>query len=531
MNFVNIVDNVKNETNFKGNINLLYYQTRLVYFEFFNIIKTKINKIKILKYKNIKEYKELIIFYNNFIKKYKILLFNIEYETFTIDLIKKNNIDNVVLLPEISPFKISHDIYNNIIKSKTKSLKIKGLICFIVFKKTKTKEEIKICIFNDIYHKKDNLYIYNINEIINFINPQLLEELRILIQKDLYKDYVNASKDCSINDLFLGYLATLSVNDKNYNKLDILDMLYFYNEYLNSNVLLHVYFKIEQYKKNSNNYKIYDELDKNIFNDFKYIVYDLEFNDNHMDPGLWLNNNSIYITSSNFIHAEIYEEDKILNYIYIDKDNKITLPMIYNNNVFNYMCDLKSLLYSNLYNKDKKINYDNLIILKHTEQIYIRDIFINVESRNKNIIYKYADETYILKKNNIILKKDKKNILNIIFKIDSDCIDWYDFIKNSDITKINNLYMWFINNFNIYKNNNSIKAKQIINSFQYMSLHDIFKAIFDISPEKFKEFIIYYNDNYKFENKEIIKKNKTAKNVNFDNFIDIIKIFLFMHNF
>lgn len=530
MNFINLVNSIKLEINFRGNLHLLYYQTRLVYFEFFNIIKTKINKIKTLKYKNINEYKELIIFYNSFIKKYKFLLFNIDYETFTIDLIKKNNINNIALLPEISPFKISHDIYNNIIKSKSKSLKIKGLICFIIFKKTKTKEEIKLCLFNDIAQKKNNLYLYNINDIINFVNPMLLEELKNLVQKDLYNDFVNASKNFAINDIFLGYLATLSITEKNYNKLDILDVLYFYNEHIHSNIFLHIYFKIEQFKRNSNNYKIYDNLDAKVFENFKYILYDIEFNDDYGEPGICLNNNNIYITSNNFINANIYEEDNILNYIGVDKDNKITLPMVYKNNIFNYVCDFKSLLYSNLYNKDKKINYNNLIILKHTENVYIRDIFINLESRYNNVIYTFVNEKYILKKNNIIMKKDKKNILNIIFKIDSDCIDWYDFIKNTDITKIDNLYLWFVNNFNNYRIKNSTKATQIINSFQYVSLFDIFKTIFDFSPDMFKEFIIYYNENYTFENKEI-KKTKNVKNVNFDNFIDIIKIFLYMHNF
>lgn len=504
-NTQNIITSILNNQNEKYNKSILYYNINIFYFDLFNIIRNKIEKIKVLKYKNLIEYKELILYYNNFIKKYNIYIYGIKYEIFTIDLFKKKNINNICLIPEISPFKISHHIYNNIIKIKKKSYIIKGFICFIVVRRTKRQETIKIYIFSNIKHKENNYFVYDIRELLNFVSPQLLREIDILVKNDLV--------DMPNEDIYVGYLVTISCDKTDYNKNNFLDIINFYNDYVNTNLYMNIYFKIYQYKKNTNNYK-FMPINQDICKNFNNIYYNLEYNDNYKDPGIVLENNNIYIVSSNFIKTN-FSNNFIIN------DNlEIETLLTYKDIMFKYITNFKSLLYST----------ELLYILKHTEKLYIADIYITNKCYENTTLYQQINKDYILKKNNIVFKKNISKSLEMLLKIDTNVINWYDFINNSDNLYENvNLYDWFIENYNKYLLKNPSEGKQISLSFKCLSLFDIFTLVFD--DENFKNFIIYYNKVYKLENKTIVKKNGLIdNNHNYDHFIDIIRIFLYLYN-
>jgi hypothetical protein len=611
-----IINEICAITNSKINKNILYYNINIIYFELFNIIKNKIEKIKILKYKNLVEYKEHIIYYNNFIKKFNLYIYGIKYDIFTIDLFKKKNINNINLVPEISPFKISHHIYKNIIRSKEKTYKIKGFICFIVNRKTSRQDTTKIYIFSNIRHKDEDYYVYDIREILNFISPQILNEIDILVKNGLntasddhdginssingningninesngisnersderpdkdhkglngdlnygnnngsneglnyginnsYNDglnnstkYPNNNTKCLNNstkclisgnkcpkdginnhniaeeDTYNGYLATISCDNFKYDKNDVIDMFNFYNDYVNTDIYINIYFRIQQFKKNTNKYNIIN-INKDIFKNLTKIFYNLEYNDNYNEPGILLKNNNIYISSNSFIKSSFTNQFKINN------DLSLKIILQYKDIYFKYITDFKSLLYS--------LNLDNniLYIMKHNEKIYTIDIYklnkYNEKSELFNIIY----SDYILKKNDIIVKKNISKSLEMLLKIDTNVIDWYDFIKNSEVLHKNvDLYDWFVKNYKRYMTKNYIESQQIFKSFKYLSLFDLFLLAFNDTTD-FNDFILYYKKKYKIENKNIVSNGYTEKISKYDNFIDIIRIFLYLYNF
>lgn len=510
-NIQNIISEILKKHHERINKNILYYNINSFYFNLFYIIKYKIEKIKILKYKNLIEYKELILFYNNFIKKYNLYIYGIKYEIFTIDLFKKKNINSITLIPEISPFKVSHDIYTNIIRSKSIGYKIKGFICFIVFRKTKRQEYTKIFIFNNNKHKHNNYYVYDIKEILDFVSSKLLLEIDILIKRDIYNNYPENNED-----LYIGYLATLSAGITNYNKNDVIDILNFYNDNINSDLYIHIYFKIHQYKKNTNKYDFVPIKD-NIINDLQYIFYNLEYNDNSSDPSILIKENNIYICSDCFIKTNFNNEYKIK----VTKDLKLKIILNYKQVLFEYITDFKNLLYSS----------DFLYILLKNKEIYIPDIYIQNKFHENNELYKQINKKYILKRNNIIFKKNISEPLEMLLKIDTNVINWYDFInKSHKLQKNENLYEWFIVNYENYLIKNTKESYQISLSFKHLSIYDIFILVFN--DNDFKNFIIYYSKYYKIYNKNIIKKTIIPNNnIKYDNFIDIIKIFLYLYNF
>lgn len=510
-NTQNIISEILKKHHEKLNKSILYYNINNVYYNLFYIIKYKIEKIKILKYKNLIEYKELILFYNNFIKKYNLNIYGIKYEIFTIDLFKKKNINNISLIPEISPFKVSHDIYNNIIRSKSIGYKIKGFICFIVFRKTKRQEYTKIFIFSNIKHKEDNYYVYDIKELLDFISSKLLIEIDILIKRDIYNNYPKDNED-----LYIGYLATLSTDLINYNKKDVIDMLNFYNDNINSDLYINIYFKIYQYKKNTNKYN-FVPINTNIFDDLHYIFYNLEYNDNSTSPSILIKDNNIYISSDCFIKTKFNYEYNIK----VTKDLKIKTILKYKKNLFKFKTDFKNLLYS----------LDFLYIISKTEDVYISDIYVQNKIHENNELYKLINKKYIVKRNNIIFKKNISESLEMLLKVDTNVINWYDFInKSNKLQKNANLYDWFVFNYENYLISNPKEAYQITLSFKNLSIYDIFILVFNNND--FKNFIVYYNKYYKIYNKNIIKKTIISNNnIKYDNFIDIIKIFLYLYNF
>lgn len=566
-----------NNSLYKTSILFKYNVLRKIYFK---NVYIKLNLVKKNKFQNYIEYKDLIYEYNTIIKDFNNFLYNFKYSTFTLENI--NNESNI-LIPqtEIYPYKIISYFYNSdevkkknlLNNSEAENYKINGLICFLTFKKTKIKEEIKLFIICDEEHKKD-LYVVNILDFINKKHLDLYNEINKIIKKYLYYKWLEYAKYCKENykkpeeenfmtNIYTGFLCTLSVSKENISKRDILEYLYCNNTNDYNDIHLHLYFELYQYGKQTNKFNV-KKINKDI-NDFIiknnmfHISHKLtKLDNNNFNFGVgFLNldeNQNICFLNYNNVNIFVFENSQSLETLYerLKKKNFITFnnsKIILKINNCNVETNLSNILFSNFLNFNKRYNFNKLYLYENN--IYIPDIFIKYKNDiEKNIFYKELKKNYFIKKYDITIKKNINICLEKLFNIDNNDIDWLDFInsdKSIDLANINlnNFYKWFESTYKKYNQKKNKNALFIKNFFTCTNLDIIFFKSLFINEENnkylknlnnyniLKDFLKFFDKYYKIENNIIILKNNQDlnenKNFNFLFFVEILKIRFFLN--
>lgn len=565
----------KNE--FKSSILSKYNLLKKIYFR---KLDEKINYIKKNKFNKYIDYKDLIYEYNEEIKYYNEYIYNFKYISLTLENLH-NYLYIKTLQTEIYPFSVM-DFFYNFEKSKKKKLlnnketinyDIKGLICFLNYKQTKIKEELKLYVLCDENHKENELYSVDVLDFIKHKDLNLFNNINKILKFYLKKQWEQYYKYCEetytkeenlMSKVNTGILCTLSIDKNNFSKKKILHCFYCDDNNEKINMHLHLYFVLYQYGKQTNKFDV-QKINKNILtilenNEINNISYELTKTDsNNFDFSIgFLKTEEKNICFLNYNNVNSFEIDskvslekqykflKEKKYLIINDENKIIL----NINDFKIETDLSDILYSNFLNTRKKINYNKIYFTKNN--IYIPDILIKYKKEiSKNVIYKNLKTEFFIKKNDIKIKKDLNTFLEKLFYINNNDIDWLEFIKsNKDVRieeiNLTNIFSWFKETYEKHKNENITNSLYIKNFFTSTNLDIIFFKTFlkDIDVSKdvsktedyilLKDFLKFFENYYYIKNNNIFLKNKninlnTKENFNFLFFVEIIKIIFFLN--
>lgn len=571
------------KSDFKITILTKYNLLKKIYFK---KLDEKINYIKKNKFNKYIDYKDLIYEYNEQIKHYNEYIYNFKYISLTLENLH-NDLYIKTFQTEIYPFSVM-DFFYNFEKSKKKKFlnnketinyDIKGLICFLNYKQTKIKEEIKLYVLCDENHKEDELYAVdildfikhkdltlftNINKIVKFYLKKQWEKYLTYCEENYSKETASSKEENLMSKVNTGILCTLSIDETNFSKKEILECFYCDDNNQEVKMHLHLYFVLYQYTKKTNKFNV-QKINKNIStilhnNEINNISYDLTKTDPenfNFSIGLlkdeernvcFLNYNNInsFEIDSKLSLEKQYKFLKDNNFINISDDNKIIL----NINDFTIKTELSDILYSNFLNIRKKINYNKIYFTK--DNIYIPDILIKCKKEiSKNVIYKNIKKKFFIKKNDIKIKKDLNSFLEKLFYINNNDIDWLEFVKsnkevNIDDINLKNLFSWFKQTYekHIYQNKtNSLCIKNFFTStnldiiFFKTILKDIETSKSFVGTEEFnilKNFLKFFEKHYYIENNYVFLKNKNKtineeENFDFLFFVEIMKIIFFLN--
>lgn len=504
----------------------LIYKIELYKQIYFKIIKKSVQKIQNTKYKMMSECKLIITEYNSLVDSYNNRCFGFKNTKITVSDIRTLSDFKFIEKLENIPFKSAYKIlsYENIIDVKSE-FPINGLICFLSYKRLKTKTDVKIFAFVNSYMNNNKLACIDLYPIIKAKNPNLINEITIIVS-GLAKDWDNVEEilDIKINnktktkynkhDACLGYLCCLSVSKDNTKKEHIIDVLYYYNEIKNINLHLHIYFKMFQTCQIST--KVYKNILALEDDRLKHLIeiYNLKNLsivspcDNAPDknglkiktkePVLILWDNEFYVNLKQFVRAIKPKKIEYDN-VKVDKSKNISTVLQFTNSEqnqflkFRISLSLKSLLYSNFANNKKGYNHDILYITQHDKQVYIPDVLQNPNTLSDNDYYQNVSKKYIIQNNNIIIEKNINPGLEYLLGIDSNLIDWADFILFSDEYNFDqeDVYTWFVNTYSKYKKVKPEIAQHITDTFKYLSLSQLLKFVLD--ENKINTFIKNYS--------------------------------------
>lgn len=561
---------------------------------FYNIIENKLEEKKLSQYKNINHVKNFMTIYNNLIDDIQNFLYSQKKLTkVTLDVFK--NEQQLEFSTISSPFSfiyniidyhITSDIISNMIDNNEKIppyYPANGLFCFICYHKTKLKSELNILVFqNELNNKQQNITI-DIYPLIQNKFPNLILELENIIDYELKHNLKNIIKhenwfqETNFVDeqknIYLGYVASLTFADynifekkNNSIKLNILDFIYYNQDFDYHNIKINLYFRIYQYKKqtkkylinsincllqkNKNNYEIVQ-----VYTNKKYISYQIPINhskaQNWSTNCLFLYNKKIYndlLQTNKYIISDDNRKKTIKNIILKNENDKLLIDVLNSSNESKKIwITAKEILYTNFKNLNNYIVYSQ-------NKIYIKDIILKQKDLITNNIFNSLKELYYIRCNNIIsmdhIKIDDPiryelvyNYISLLYKlsnINSNVIDWphfiyesYDFLKEIDIEILTSPHVQIFSSFfDHYIKIHPIKARQIGLTFTSFSLEKMLKSVYNNTEQNiiddFKE--KYIKSNYIIQNCTFVSTtNGKSQDLILNENIHIINIFFYLY--
>ena len=521
----------------------LEYRISLFKIILFSLLQKKIKCLRNNTDLNAKKVKDIMGIYNESIESLNKSLFGFKFEKFNIELTKdvKPNITKKknpfkYLSESLKEYKINDDEFDDNVEYKH----VSGLLVFIIFHKTKTKEDLSINILSETKTMTGSSMLENITEIILSNNSSLLRELNNIVihleeklKKGIIKELkIKESFKNVESDLFYGFLATLTLNKENKDDVnDVYDYLYNYKK--DCKLFIKLYYEIYQYKTGSQNY-VYKDIDSaTLTSQYNYL----------------LNSETIKKKPEDFMNTEkkyLCLENKQIQFHFYN----IIKPIVNNNQSYNIensvneikidiSCNYKKKREKNIKLLPKEILYNNIdfnkeIIIYNNRYIVPEYVFYDKDIILKNGLFNIIQDKYVLTNNNILFKKKtelKYYGLNLLFKINQTFLPWnefYYFLKNNgdkEKETPEDIYNLLI----LFKKHNDKAATLIFNNLINNSLtnifNDIYKNDFKKNINTFQEFckkyISFNNDNIYKNNSEDCKTFLEQK----ESFKDILFIF------
>lgn len=482
-------------------------------FERFKVLKRNLKKFQSIK--DLNKFKDYLFEYNKFIIVIKDAVLNIN--VVPISIYGNSSYKNVVFKREKLPIKyLDFDITSSYPSTNSHLYNINGILAYIVFRKTKTKECLKILI-KCLEEENKNTY-YDVLDLIEFIYPDIIRELELFALKHVIPRWEQFFETNNSWDIYCGYVIDLYM--ENENRINMYEYFYNFKNNINfKNIKIDLLFYFQQNKSNKSTYHYDNKLvltDK--YQNLK--IKDITSIEN-------INKKDIYIgvntTIKNFLWGvnlkkTIITSDKLLksNIKILKKERMIQIKI--NENYF--LGSLKQYIYSFIFNKSIQqhsiITKDNYIILPHE---------INFESKiDFNYLLEYLNKNYLVKNLNLIthINKNESLVYELSLLKNNNLLDWIDIINffSNYYEKNKSLFLTFYEMFEEYYKINQSNAKNLISIYQNFVPEDVLKK------EDILDFLIYFENNYSLD-KYIIQKENIKNNKLFDSLISHINISIF----
>lgn len=539
----------------------------LIYF----ILKKKIETLKNRSIYNIREILSLICEHNErhsfFDKNY---FFNGKYKTFPIEILRKTKSSSLFqTFPtsnlHVDPLTELSNKYDSsdIIIDHTLPFELKGIFCFLMFSKTKTMKKFGIYFFRN--NEAAGIKIIDLLQLFRDKDPLLYKDIQNFLSF-IEKKYDDIVTETNCSDLIITYVGCLSSKDENVTQDDIFDMIYKHETFnvfpnLHFNMFLNLTFGKAIYYKNliQTNTEI-DNTKRVVIKRFDKI----NVNNLLREEMEFLSNNKIARIVKNVYVREIdptkryliynyatkaflfqvpnikiftfknFDENMIIKYastVNVEENNKNYLLHFNNKQIpWNGKTELKRLLYSNFLDSKYKINYNNIYI--HNNNLYLPDIFHEVEGFVKHPVYLNLTKHFIICNYKIISKKSEAKKYNYILNVAPTIIDWKHFLDNTancigDENEI--LFESFKKRFKYYMDTFPDQAQFIILIFNSSSLTDLLLSEHTQVTKDESSLLI---SEIKLRNIDFLSDNiPSSDNESVNDMLEFIKIKLFLTRF
>lgn len=542
------------------------YRFDLIKLLIFVTIKNNLQEHQSTIYKNFSDMKKYMVCYNNILLEVKKYTYNLNLSEIKLDYMKGILDINFKILS--LPFTIGHDILkykrfdeklaHGIQKdyfNKLAYYPVKGLLCFISFHKTKIKSETNILVFSETIGSKSKQEVKDIYPLISNKCSNLVLELNNIINVDLVNNFQNLNHqwfsemdlDNEQKNIYYGYIASISLSKSKSEKDEILDLLYYYKEIDAKDIQLNLYYKVFQYKKDTKSY-IIKKINKhttnlNIFDNKNHINIIKAIPRETVYEKKKYHNTSYLCYSNNVIYHDLLNNDKFkintqqhmeLEKVILNKyenDLKLTLTNVNDGKIYAKTINSKEILYSNFTNTNQTFGHD-IIQFLNSGNIFIPDIFRESNTLQTNTIFNYFKNSYIISKNNIIMKHPEYLYIDFIpnnkmlnefsifyhlIKINPNYINWSKYIiyiqKHLDTLKTFKYDVIFIKSFDMYYKEEKEEAEKIIQTFIYLSLSELFNFI--MTKDEINNFLHnYINSKFLIHNCSLVEKLDNRKEIN-----------------
>lgn len=511
--FEELEEHLSSSKDFRNNVidkSYLEYRISLFKITLFSLLQKKVKCLRNNTDLNAKKVKDVMGIYNDSVELINKSLFGFKFEKFNIELTKdiKPNITKKknpfkYLAQSLKEYKINDDEFDDNVEYKH----VTGLLIFIIFHKTKTKEDLSINILSETKTMTGLSTLENITEIILSNNSSLLRELNNIIihlsqklKKEIVKELkIKESLEDVGSDVFYGFLGTLTLNKGNRDDIDdIYDYLYNYKK--DCKLFIKLYYEIYQYKTGSQIY-VYKDIDSSL--DMSQYNYLLNSETIKKKPEDFMNTKKKYLCLENKqIQFHFYNIIKLS----VNNNQCCDVENNSNENKINILCNYNKKEEKNIKLLPKEILYNNIdfnkeIIIYNNKYLVPDHMFYDKNIILKNGLFNLIRDQYILTNNNILFKKKtelKYHGLNLLFKINQTFLPWnefYYFLKtNEDKGKetVKDIYNLLI----LFKKYNDKAGTLIFNNLINNSLTNIFNDIYQNNLKKninmFQEFCKKY---------------------------------------
>lgn len=359
-----------------------------------------------------------------------------------------------------------------------------GILCYLVFKKTKTKEEISLNIACSSTFEEPPNKSFNVYKIIEDTNEILFKEIdefvTLFMKPELSDPNSDSNLDLDIQENPLIVYVCMLHHINNLDKRNIFKEIY-KNDF--SFLKLNLLFKIIDSGKNnlSSSRFIFEFKEKIIsfLNSKIYLKRQLPNNKGILNIETYNDKSNTKYLINMFIEKtgvrlfKKIENDKIS----IDKNKCVVVNGIKLNNI-----KIIDLLYSNFLDKFQRYGYNILRFHTETKNILLPDVIQDDRNFNNHILITLASKDWALSDWELTVRKDddKEKFERIfpLLKILPEIIDWDHFTKNKIIDyydSLDDLYIWFRENFKEYLKNFPKKAENISRNITTYSIHQILK--------------------------------------------------------
>lgn len=568
--------------------NILYYKS----------IYAILEETRNSKYNQVRQNTTLMVEFNNFIDgKHGYTNYNDRFgepkkKIYTLELLKTSD---EIPWSTVNTTNIPFNVFNNFFRESKffnanptdEAIKfpINGFLVFFCYRRTLTLKKENLCV---LYNNSSNvdLQVVNIDHIIKHQSSDLCNNISFLFQNNLEEDWYYETKDMKEDclDIQVGYIATLSASKTDLSKHNILDILYYYNSKMSTQLYIHLYAKMVQFKTQPTIVSLFNNKEKEFIHqnckmiscvepfdttveipshipffyyepklkDLKmclgkdYLVYTYNAVDYNNDAVLYKNFNN-YLTDSK----------KVSKYVTVNKSKSINIAVqkrliIKDNNEYkteyisvrkNIM--LKDLIYSNFLNRNKTFGFDKIFIL-NKGTFFLLDIIQKRHEFYMNPIKELIEKIYIVKNNTIIIKRNFSAQLEFLSSIDPDSIDWYHLFTQSkalglQYSEDKNIVDWFKEVFLImlskqkeYKLTNDM-IQNYKNTFNCLTISELFAYLFkDNEKDEYDEELELCNhrintDKYKIDGYHCYVLPEIEMNDKQQSVVNIINLKLFFN--